>query len=1070
MHSLFTSRIPAGATSSRLVRVLLVPICAFLVPTGAWSQGSTWANNEGGRWNDPANWYGEVPDGPTAEAFVSVYAEDYGPGPHIDLPKALTLRRLDLYNQGNVLEFGTPGDSLAIASWQSGEVFLEQRNPGGLDFNPNVTAQQLEVQTAGPVRLNGDIQSDEFIGITARSSLAIGGDVVSPGIFFDFRPAESSRINVGVGGGSTIKTFEHAPENGHYPSGRLEIQAGGRDSIVRIAAPIQTSRLDVDFTPDRASTMTFEQPILVDGGSANFSVAESTLSVAKLQANQLSLSGNTGSVAEIGLATLPNWTDIRSSGVVRITSIDEVNPHAYSNLDLHMPDGTFDVVTDLSSARPNLATIGTLQLSPGGRFDATRTHFGSATEVILAGGNLIADGSSNFGTLSSSSGESILTVSGFGGFKAPRFQAFESDPTATLLVRAHADSSHSTPGLSFATAPTLIGSGQSQTPSVGIVPNLLIAPPPPFDGQPETPQLTTYDAGFQIVRPLEASEYSDTLTASTNVRLTGNQPVSGSPLSVNSLTLAGTSHLVLAAPLEIASGMVVATGDSPVSINRAGGGGRLSSGTRILQFYTASDLNLFVGLGQNSTLVKSGNAKLTFAPSEHFGGKIVVNSGILDLRNVSGISQATVRFGGVLNTHAPAIAANAPIAIERGGRWDLDGYFQIVNNLSGAGTVFGANPNALSQIQVRSPGSLPPGSRHEVGIKFSGNLDLIFTQANGITLTGQSDHTGRTEVWDSTIHLGADRALSSRSLLDLGSSTLDMDGFDATVAGLRGHNARINGGTFVDESILTLDVASGDRVFGWTTLTGSLRLVKTGDGTQEIDVFLPNATDHISVEVANGSLELGGHDLQSLHEVAIRAGGNLTIAGFHDLSVAIDVESGARIERLADIYSLHNHQPHSYRMTAGDRSRFDLLAAFAGSETYSVEFDLARPAITLSDIIQLETPESVEFVLQIGFDAAAEAARLSDLRLGWFDGGEWVNAILGNSTSAEHFVGFRAWDGETALGNWGVDPESGEIWAVLDHAGQFAVIAIPEPATLLYALASLLLLLLLTGKRPRSHH
>jgi hypothetical protein len=60
---------------------------------------------------------------------------------------------------------------------------------------------------------------------------------------------------------------------------------------------------------------------------------------------------------------------------------------------------------------------------------------------------------------------------------------------------------------------------------------------------------------------------------------------------------------------------------------------------------------------------------------------------------------------------------------------------------------------------------------------------------------------------------------------------------------------------------------------------------------------------------------------------------------------------------------------------------------------------------------------------------------------------QWQPAVLGNfSSDDDHFVGVEAWNGDTTLGDWGVDVQTHTVWAVLDHNSDFAVV--PEPSTL----------------------
>ena len=98
-----------------------------------------------------------------------------------------------------------------------------------------------------------------------------------------------------------------------------------------------------------------------------------------------------------------------------------------------------------------------------------------------------------------------------------------------------------------------------------------------------------------------------------------------------------------------------------------------------------------------------------------------------------------------------------------------------------------------------------------------------------------------------------------------------------------------------------------------------------------------------------------------------------------------------------------------------------------------------------------------------------QGARHGGLYLAWLNpaGGPggvplWQNAVLGdpvnNATLAEQdyqgsFATFQSQIGDTNLGDyigaWGVDPANHDVWAVVDHNSDFAVV--PEPSSLLLA-------------------
>ncbi len=107
--------------------------------------------------------------------------------------------------------------------------------------------------------------------------------------------------------------------------------------------------------------------------------------------------------------------------------------------------------------------------------------------------------------------------------------------------------------------------------------------------------------------------------------------------------------------------------------------------------------------------------------------------------------------------------------------------------------------------------------------------------------------------------------------------------------------------------------------------------------------------------------------------------------------------------------------------------------------------------LLVSDVVDLGgIPQGTMYVLQMSFDpATAEALNEHILFLGWLNpaNGLWQRATSGNSDgglSAHYVDGAYNSAADFHLGYYGTDGTS--VWAVVDHASQFAVI--PAPASL----------------------
>lgn len=89
-----------------------------------------------------------------------------------------------------------------------------------------------------------------------------------------------------------------------------------------------------------------------------------------------------------------------------------------------------------------------------------------------------------------------------------------------------------------------------------------------------------------------------------------------------------------------------------------------------------------------------------------------------------------------------------------------------------------------------------------------------------------------------------------------------------------------------------------------------------------------------------------------------------------------------------------------------------------------------------SDIANLSGTSNDTLVVQVSYDAALSGAPV----LGWFNASEWVKAVEGNS-AGQPAPTIGAFDGNLVLGRYGYDAANRVAWAVVNHGGQFAVMA-----------------------------
>lgn len=138
------------------------------------------------------------------------------------------------------------------------------------------------------------------------------------------------------------------------------------------------------------------------------------------------------------------------------------------------------------------------------------------------------------------------------------------------------------------------------------------------------------------------------------------------------------------------------------------------------------------------------------------------------------------------------------------------------------------------------------------------------------------------------------------------------------------------------------------------------------------------------------------------------------------------------------------------------------LRILGGTNTGAARFDDGRPCSQLVGTSWSERTDAVSRVVRLrGLEKAVGTSTTPVFALALSAGGRsrdrrallageihlaspdstghWVDAVSLDSAGSRKFM-VRAWKATDSVGTWGIDPSTSEVWAVVDHGGDFALV------------------------------
>src|SRR5262249_41891428 len=335
---------------------------------------------------------------------------------------------------------------------------------------------------------------------------------------------------------------------------------------------------------------------------------------------------------------------------------------------------------------------------------------------------------------------------------------------------------------------------------------------------------------------LTRGNQSGTLVLGGPNTYTGPTSVGGGFLQLNA-----TSALPSGSAVSVASGATLLFNNFDQTIASLAGAGAVDLG----------GANLTTG-GNNSSTTFSGTIT-------NGGGLTKVGTGTFTLSGFAG-TMLTINAGTVQQGAALAVNGNVAVIVSSGPTFDLNNFSTNIGSRAGAGNVtLGSGAGATLSTGQNNSSTTFSGVLSGNGAPLttgSSPTGLLKSGTGTFTISGANTYSGGTIV-NGTLQLGAANAIpSTSSVLVTTSSTLDLNGFNLTIASLAGGQASPPGLAMVKLGSGTLITdGSGLQSLFVGIISGTGGLTKVGPGTL---LLIGNSTYTGQTTISQGTLQISG--------------------------------------------------------------------------------------------------------------------------------------------------------------------------------------------------------------------